>query len=206
MAGTLNIDFEILGCSSNCKSLRVLDLTNYANYSLSPVYIDIIAPGLQFPTSRNYQRNAINTFNTNDLGLSDVTDPAYLGNIPDGIYKVCVRVLLGYVSPLAPNATPSPIQTSVYTDPVYADNCKYWLQDCELRCAIARKLLSVDLTCQPCRKTLVVDLQEIQLFLDAAQAQVENCNVNKAMEYFRRATKLLERLTNPSKDGGCKDC
>lgn len=181
----LNVDFEILGCSSNCKSMKIVDLSNWGPAIMNPTYVDITPPGATSPVSNNFQKGQINVLNTNNLQLSDVTDYSFLGNLPDGVYQVCIRVCMG--------------EDTTQTPPVaqFRTTCKYHLQDCMIRCAIDRKLLSIDLTCQSCRKELLDDLMDIQLFLDAARAQIDNCNVNKGMEYFRHASVLLERLQKP---------
>ena len=160
----LNIDFEVLGCSSNCKSLKILDLSNWGPAILNPSFVDITTPGSTFAVTLPFEKKVINVVNGNNLNLSDVTDYSSLGNLPDGAYQICVRVCMG----------PDAFQTV----------CKYWLQDCQLRCKLNRKLLSIDLTCQPCRTNYLEEILEVQLFLDAAQAHIENCNVNKAMEYY----------------------
>lgn len=192
----LNVDFEVLGCSTNCKSLKIVDLSNWGPAIMNPSYIDITTPGSTIPVTVLYQKQVINIFNTNNLNLSDVTDYSSLGTLPDGAYQICVRVCLG---------------TNLDGSPIYSTTCKYWLQDCQLRCAIARKILAIDLTCQPCRTEYLDDILEVQLFLDAAQAQIDNCNVNKAMEYYRRASLELERLQEPNQDhrphrDDCPEC
>ncbi len=62
-----------------------------------------------------------------------------------------------------------------------------------------------------CRRNYLNEVLEVQLFLDAAKAQMDNCNVNKAMEYYRHASIELERLHEPEnnsrhKSGDCPDC
>ena len=189
----LNVDFEVLGCSTNCKVLKVVDLSNWGPTYGNPTYIDITTPGSTIAITNIFQKNQVNVFNTNNLNLSDVTDYSHLGNVPDGIYQICVRVCLGVDAQSPPQ-------------PIYNTTCQYFLQDCLFRCQIARKLLSIDLTCQPCRTKLLEEIQEIQLYLDAAQAQIQNCNVNKASEYFQRAQVLLQRLKAPGEAEGCKNC
>lgn len=187
----LNLDFEVLGCTTNCKVLKIADLSNWGPAALNPTYIDVTVPGATVPVTNLFFKNQINVLNTNNLQLSDVTDYSFLGNLPDGTYQICVRVCMGQTDDL---------------QPIYKSVCKYFLQDCQIRCAIARKLLAVDLTCQPCRVELLEKVLDIQLFLDAAHAQIDNCNVNKAMEYYRHASTLLERLSEPGNTKGCKNC
>ena len=179
----VNIDFEVLK-TNTCKVLKVLDLSHWANAELDAAYISILTPGATVPIVHIFQKEKINRFNTNNLGLSDVTDYSYLGALPDGIYAIT-------------------LQRCIDDDKAIT---KYHLQDCQIRCSIARKLISVDLTCTPCRKELLKEIQDIMLFLDGAQAQTDLCNVNKAMEYYQRASTLLDRITDSSSSTGCKNC
>lgn len=192
----LNIDFQIITGSTNCKHLMVVDSSNWGPAILNPSYIDITTPGSTFPVSVLFQKQVINTFNGNNLNLSDVSDYSSLPNLPDGAYQICVRVCMG---------------TDGNGDPIYQQVCKYWLQDCQIRCRLAQKLLAIDLACDVCKRDYLNEVLEIQLFLDAAQAQIDNCNVNKAMEYYRRAAQELERLKEPGEErrhrsDDCPDC
>ncbi len=179
----VNIDFDIIRTNS-CKSIRVLDLSHWANAQDDAAYIEIVTPGNIKPVTHVFQKDTSNVFNNSNLNMSDVKDYSYLGALPDGMYKFTVL--------------------QCQDDP-YAVS-KYFLQDCVLKCKIARKLISVDLTCEPCRKELLRDIQEIMLFMDAAQAQADKCNVNKAMEYYRRALLLLDRITDNPDNAGCINC
>ena len=101
----LNIDFEIVAGSTNCKVLKVVDLSNWGPTIGNPTYIDITTPGATFPITNVFQKNQVNAFNTNNLNLSDVTDYSHLGNLPDGIYQVCVRVCMGVDTQSQPIST-----------------------------------------------------------------------------------------------------
>jgi hypothetical protein len=192
----LNIDFNVLGCSTNCKHIQIADLSNWGPAIMNPSYIDITTPGSTIPVSLLYQKQVINSFNGNNLNLSDVNDYSSLPNLPDGAYSICVRVCMG---------------VDAQSNPIYERVCKYHLQDCQIRCRLAQKLLAIDLACDVCKRDYLNEVLEVQLFLDAAQAQIDNCNVNKAMEYYRRAATELERLKEPGETGryksnDCPDC
>jgi hypothetical protein len=175
----IRIDFEVLRTNS-CKFLKVLDLSNWAAGAEHPSYIEITTPGASKAHTLVFQKEKLNIYNSNNLNLSDVTDYSSLSSLPDGIYKLTILQCAN-----DPNAI-----------------TKYHLQDCQIRCKVARKLISVDLLCEPCRGELLKEIQDITLFLDAAQAQADKCNINKAMEYYRRASTLLDRVS----DGSCTDC
>ena len=182
----LNVDFDVLGCTTNCKNLTIVDLSNWGPAIMNPSYIDITTPGSRLPVTVPFQKQVINRFNTNNLNLSDVQDYSSLGNLPDGAYQICVRVCMG---------------TDDQGNAIYTTVCKWWLQACMLQCEINRKILAIDLSCDVCRRSWLDEILEVQLFLDAAYAEVANCNVNKAMEFYRRASIELERLREPGEGG-----
>lgn len=178
---TINIDFEVVRTKS-CKFLKVLDLSHWANAQEDVAYISITTPGSTTPITFILKKGAINIFNAANLQLSDITDYSVLPAIPDGIYEISI--------------------SECVNDPQAVTH--YHLQDCLIRCALIKKLISIDLICEPCRKELLKEIQEIMLFLDGAQAQTDNCNVKKAMEYYRRAQTLLDRITDSSSP--CSNC
>jgi hypothetical protein len=176
----VHIDFEFIRTNS-CKSIKILDTSNWANAENDPSYVEITTPGRTQSVTHVFQKGRINIFNVVNLNLSDVVDYSSLTPLPDGMYKV--TVLQCQDDPLA--------------------KTQYYLQDCQLRCNIARKLISVDLTCSPCRVSLLRELQEVMLFLEGAQAQTSKCNVNKAMEYYQRASTLLNRISDKNEKCNC---
>ena len=180
----LRIDFDIINCSTNCKALQIVDLSNWGPASMTTSIISITPPGSPTAIDNIFQKEKVNVFNTNNLGLTGITDYSSLPVLPDGIYKICVSVCVG--------------EETVQV-------CKYFLQDCEIKCKLSRKIISVDLNCSPCRSSLINELQDVDLFLDAAQAQVQNCNPNKAMEYYRKASQMLDRISTVPK-GPCTNC
>ena len=173
------IDFEVLR-TNTCKALKILDLSNWASAELDMAYITVLTPGSTIPVILSFQKGKLNILNTNNLNLTDVKDYSNLTALPDGIYTITV--------------------SQCENDPFAAT--KYFLQDCTLRCQIVRKLISVDILCDPCRKELLKDLMDILLFMDAAQAHTESCNINKAMECYQRAALLLSRISD-STTGAC---
>jgi len=181
----LNIDFDVNNCSTNCKVLQVMDLSNWGPAVTKTALIAITTPGSTVPIENIFQKEKVNVFNSNNLGLSDVDDYSSLAILPDGVYKICVRVCM--------------------SDGDVEEVCKYILVDCTIRCQVSRQIITVDLNCDPCKASLLKDLQDVVLFLDAAQAQISNCNANKAMEYYRKAAQMLSRISLNS-DGPCTNC
>jgi hypothetical protein len=174
------LDFEVYRTNS-CKVLKLLDLSNWATAEADLAFVSILTPGSTVPAVLPFQKHKLNVFNTNNLGLSDVTDYSYLGPLPDGMYTITLLQCEG--------------------DP-YAVT-RYHLQDCQLRCQVNRKLIALDITCSPCRTELRNDVEEILFYLDVAQANSDACNINKAVECYQRAATLLDRISDNS---GCKNC
>lgn len=174
------IDFEFLK-TKNCKTLKVIDVSNWSISFMDAAYIEILTPGSTKEVVHILRKNLTNVFNANNLNLSDVTDYSELPSIPDGVYQVTIKRCEDDLKGVT----------------------KYFLQDCIIRCQVARKIMSIDLNCEPCRKDLIEEMQDITFFLDAAQAQVDQCNVNKAMEYYRRAVALLDRISDGNSNCNC---
>lgn len=179
----VHLDFEVLN-TNTCKALKILDLAHWASAEDDAAYIQIVTPGQVTPVTHIFQKGKVNIFNTVNLNISGIVDYSSLGPLPDGMYKITLL--------------------QCENDPLAVT--KYHLQDCQIRCRIARKLITVDLNCDPCRKGLLEEIQDIMLFLDGAQAQTDKCNVNKAMEYYRRAALLLERISDTPTNPGCLNC
>lgn len=179
------LDFNVIP-TNNCKVLQLVDSSNWASTLSERAYIDITTPGMNKCITTIFQKQKVNIYNSNNLELSDVTDYSFLAPIPDGIYTITLK------------------QCDFSTFNV----TKYHFQDCQLRCQINKKLIGIDLLCKPCREPLMNDIRIIRDFLDGAVAQAQLCNVNKAMEYYNRASTLLKRLGQGHDDynGNCNGC
>lgn len=174
----VNIDFEVQR-SNSCKSLKILDLSHWTSFEEGEAaYISIQTPGVteEQAVVHIFQKERLNIFNTANLNLSDVVDYSFLGPLPDGIYTITVQRCQDDEAAVT----------------------KYHFQDCQIRCKVIQKLISIDLTCTPCRRELLDKIQDVILFLDAAQAQTDKCNVEKAMELYRRANVILTRISSPA--------
>jgi hypothetical protein len=179
MINNIHIDFEVLK-TKNCKVLSIMDCSNWSIAESETAYISILTPGSSIPVNNIFNKHQINLIDAVGLKLTDVTNYSLLPVLPDGIYEITVFRCVDDVKGVT----------------------KYHFQDCVIRCQLSRKLLALDLNCEPCKKELLKHIQDIWLFLDAAQAQADQCNPNKAMEYYRRAATLLDRIS----DGGCSPC
>lgn len=176
------LDFDIQR-TVNCKVMKVEDLSHWATELNNVAYIQITTPGLTKPVNLIFQKEKLNRFNSSNLNISDVHDYSSLGPLPDGLYTITLLRCEG--DPLAVT--------------------KYFLQDCQIRCEITRKIIGIDLSCSTCRDSLLDKLADILLLLDAARAHSERCNPSKAMELYQRASKILDRIKEPG-EGSCYSC
>ena len=172
----VRLDFEVLKTNS-CKTLKILDLSNWSIAVDDISYVQVLTPGQVKPVTHVFQKGKLNILNSNNLNLSDVTDYSQLAPLPDGIYTITLL--------------------QCENDPLAVTH--YHFQDCQIRCQVASKLIALDLTCSSCRTELMKEIQDISLFLDAAQANADKCNVNKAMELYRRAQTALDRIGGASR-------
>jgi len=182
MVTQVNIDFEVLK-TKNCKILSVMDCSNWSLAEDTTAYISVLTPGSTIAVDNVFTKNQINNLTAVSLKLTDITSYSSLPALPDGVYEVTILRCQGDSKSVT----------------------KYHFQDCVIRCQLAKKLLAVDLNCEPCKKELLKEIQDIWLFLEAAQAQADQCNPNKAMEYYRKAATLLDRITDSS-DSSCGSC
>ena len=183
MITNIHIDFEVLK-TKNCKVLSIMDCSNWSLAENETAYISILTPGSTTAVNNVFSKHQINLFDSVNLNLTDVKNYSVLQAIPDGIYTITVE--------------------RCKNDPKAVT--KYHFQDCQIRCQLSRKLLAVDLNCEPCKKDLLKEIQDIWLFLDAAQAQADQCNPNKAMEYYRKAAVLLDRISDAGNSYPCNNC
>ena len=91
--GQIKIDFQVIE-SDRPKYLTIGDLSTWLYASNKPSYISITLPGSKKAITYSWLKNAINTFNSHNLGLSclsgDCTEETYT-DLPDGIYTICLK-------------------------------------------------------------------------------------------------------------------
>lgn len=180
MVASTNINFDIIPLD-NCKLLGVLDLSFYnPNQTTSGNVIQIIVPGYTDAIELSYNRNGVTIFNSNNLGLSNVTSEQDYMDLPDGAYV---------------------IKMSVCPYEVYWKEQIYY-RVCKLQCKFLRAVLQLDLnSCTTCYNTQTFnDLWKAWTYLQGAIANGANNDLKNAKDCYNIANNLLDQIID------CKNC
>jgi len=90
VVGQINLDFQVLE-NKNPRVIMMGDDSDWLYAAALPSYISVRLPGSIKDTVHTWKKNAINTFNSHNLGLSclkgDCTEEHYV-DLPDGIYTL----------------------------------------------------------------------------------------------------------------------
>ena len=93
VVGQINIDFYILETGSP-KKLSVFDDSEWLYSETLPSYLVIKLPGSKKEKAYSFKKNAINTLNSHNLGISclkgDCTEEQYV-SLPDGVYTITLK-------------------------------------------------------------------------------------------------------------------
>lgn len=168
----INIDFQVYD-SKDPRALIVIDTSNWAHISNDPSIIEIITPGFETPVKNYYMKNSVNVFHSDDLGLncSESCEDSRR-DLPDGIYEITVKG-----SPEKFNKTRKYLRTS------------------KLQLKVDKLLIGLALECDTSEiKEKVSKLNEINLLIKSAEANVRYDNICTAQELLKKANKLVERI------------
>ena len=180
MVKNINIDFQIYD-SADPKVFIVIDTSEWAHIERKPAIIEVILPGYSKPVTQYLTQNAVNIFNSSTLGTycSDCNAEDFI-DLPDGIYDVTIK------------GSPDKFQK----------NRKY-LRTTKTQLDLDKLYIQLSLECfndDADIKSKVDKLNEIQLLLKAAEANVRYDNTCTAQDLFIKAQKLI------SKQQGCNNC
>lgn len=91
--GQINIDFYILETGSP-NILSIYDNSDWLYSENLPSYLVITLPGSKKQKTYTFKKNAVNTLNSHNLGLSclkgDCTEEEYVA-LPDGVYTITLK-------------------------------------------------------------------------------------------------------------------
>ena len=171
----LQLNVEVIE-NCDCKTLAILD-TSY--YPVTPEFPTLVIemPGfspVQFP----FQTGQVNIFNSYSLGLSGINTVPDLIDLPDGLYMLTYSI--------CPN------------DQQYVT--KHYLRTCQIEYKFAQEFAKTVNFCDIDSK-FMSDLQRIEVLIEGAKANAKVCNPTKAVELYRKANELLDRL-----DAKCCNC
>lgn len=171
------LDFEILPIK-NPKFLVVFDLSDYMEYPKQPS-IRITLPGYTKPIFLPFKKDSINKYTSNDL--QPKKDTLELFDLPDGLYKISYHI--------------QPHEEEFIE--------KYYLQTNLFNKQYTQFLLSLELSdCSMKNDNIIKNgILDADLFIQLAQANVEENNLKAANEAYKNAVSTLEKLTKKLK--GC---
>lgn len=179
VVGQIKIDFQVIE-SKNPKYLTVGDTSEWLYASNKPSYISITLPGSKKAITHTWKKNAINNFNSHNLGISCLTGDCgketYV-ELADGIYTLCLKS--GFEG---------------------IEEKKFYLKtdrtDLEFAKTVVRNNLEYSQNDESFRK----DMLDIKWLLTVAKSHAYTGDFVKADRFFEEARKLLKKYSD------CKDC
>lgn len=167
-----SLDISVIE-SNNTKSISILDLSMYLGIPANPK-LTILLPGFTTAIELNFLPNRINTYNSNNLNLSDVSSIEELKELPDGIYKITYTI-----------GTTNKITI-----------VRNYLRTERLQNNFNSVLLKLDLyNCENTKKKDYINkLKEIEFLLASAKANANKCNLKVAIDIYQYSQNLIKKL------------
>lgn len=170
------IDFQVLD-TNDPRALLIADSSSWSFIESKPSIIEIVIPGRKAPVVTYFDKGYVNIFNSLTLAINCISgcQPFEHVDLPDGIYNITLK------------GSPS---TKFYKERIY-------LRDINLRLRKDLVYLNQDIFGND---NVVKTLQDIDLYLKAANAQARYNNPKQAIALYEKAEELVEDLEN------CKEC
>ena len=153
------------------KYLRLMDASMYYQTENNPAVIQLTPPGANEPISAYWVKNAINTFNSSNLGLScfNSCDNEYL-DLPDGLWLLKLKL--------------SP-------DTIYSE--KYYLKTDLLELDLDKIYVKINLEYDPFDKKFREWYIQVNMFLDAAKANTRKGDIGRAKDFYDKCVSLIDQ-------------
>jgi len=155
----------------DCKTLAILDTSYYPVTPTNPTLV-IEVPGF-VPVQFNFVAGQVNTYNSYSLGLSTINTVDSLIDLPDGLYMLTYSV--------SPN------------DQLF--ETKHYLRTCQIEYTFAQEFARTVNFCD-IDSRFMRDLQRIEVLIEGAKANAKVCNPQKAVDLYKKANELLQRLNS----------
>lgn len=168
---TIKIDFQVLE-SRNPQFLMVGDLSEWEYAENLPAYILITLPGSSNPITYSWKKDAINSFNSNNLGLSclvECGEQKYV-DLPDGIYTICLKSGFEEI-----------------------EKVHYYLKTDRFEVELSKVIIANGLEYDPQDKSFREYIFEVKWFLLEAQSRAHIGDFSGAQNYFTEAQKMLKK-------------
>lgn len=161
------LDYEILP-TYDVRVMRVADISEWEHLISEPSYIDIKTPARKNSVTLYFQKEKINTFNSNNLELSTNT----LSPLPDGLYTIKIYICEG------------------------DKFCKerHYLRTVQTFIELDEALISLHTSCCGVDEKKLKEYLKIEILLKSAHANTRRGNINQAMCEYDQAKELLEKF------------
>jgi len=168
--GKINIDFYILETGSPYK-LSIFDNSDWIYSQNLPSYLVIQMPGSTKEKTYSFKKEAINTLNSHNLGISclkgDCTEEEYV-KLPDGIYTITLKS--GYEN---------------------IEETKYHLKTDTFDIEYAKVMITYGL--EIFDEGFIDYMTEVKFWEDKAKAHTLLGDFVKAQRFFEESKKMLNR-------------
>lgn len=174
----IKIEFQVLE-SKNPQFLMVGDLSIWEYAENLPSYLLVTLPGSSKPLTFTWKKDAINSFNSNNLGLSCLVecDEQKYVDLPDGIYTLCLKSGFEEI-----------------------EKKHYYLKTDRFELELSKVIVDNGLEYNPADKEFRERIFEIKWYLLEAKSRAHVGDFTEASRYFEDAQKKLRKYSQ------CKDC
>jgi hypothetical protein len=172
-----NLDFEILD-TDNTKIIVFIDASTYVDTNPEKPLLEVVLPGFNQYFLVNIAHSQVTIMNANTIGITNTFSNDYncLSDLPDGVWEFTYRICP--------------------YDKVYIK--KYVLRAAQLNKKlnlVYKQLENSDCSLKEDRK-LKNKLTDINIFIETAKAYAEDCNQEKASNFYQIADKFTNDLIN----------
>lgn len=174
------LSFDIISIAS-CKLVGIMDTSIYADANnVEGKVLQVLIPGYEEPVELTYYQSAITILNSNLLKITNVSDPAYFQELPDGLYTAKISVC--------------PFEDNWFQ--------KSWYRTCQLECKYYKAFLQLNLNdCTECyNKNKAEKLHTAWMYIQGITGNVKDGNFSAATKLYDVANKILDNLLE------CDDC
>ena len=173
--GTIYIDFAITE-TGNPKYLSIMDLSDWLYAENLESWIEIILPGSQKVKRFIFKKDAVNSFNSNNLGITcltnDCTEQVYL-DLPDGIYTITLKSKFEGI-----------------------ERKRYYLKTDRTEIELAKIIVQKGFDFSEKNKLFIEYISEVRMLLDKAKAEALLGNFVEAQRYFLEVVAQINKRKN----------
>lgn len=171
-----SLNFNVID-TNDCHTFAILDTSYYSPLQqVTGNILQILVPGYLNPVELYYNQSGLSTFNSNNLGITNVIGPENYVDLPDGAYVIKMSIC------------------------PYDQNWieKVFYRTCKIDCKYDQAILQLDLnSCTTCYNDQLAELiNTIRLYIDGCKANARNGNIRVATQLYNVADGMLNDLIN----------